>query len=110
MPNIKIFVDETKYTALRGGLADMLPDLRTALRASLMVDDSAFQIAVIPVLGVADQPQINVEMQLMPRPERTREALSELAGQLRTRFGNVTGEPVAVRVTTLDPATYVALK
>ncbi|WP_186394080.1 MULTISPECIES: hypothetical protein [unclassified Stappia] len=110
MPNIKIFVDETQYSAVRSGLAALLPDLRTALCSSLRVDNAAFQIAVIPVLGMADQPQVNVEMQLMPRPERTREVVSELAGQLRASVAKATGQCVAVRVAMLDAATYVALK
>ncbi len=110
MPNVKIFIDETQYDEIRSGLAALLPDLRTELCSSLKVDNSAFQIAIIPVLGMSDQPRINVEMQLLPRPERTREAVCELAGQVRASLGKITKEHVAVRVAMLDAASYVALK
>ena len=110
MPNIKIFVDEAEYGAVKGGLADLLPELRTALCTSLRVDETAFQVAVIPVLGIAGQPPVNVEVNLLPRPERTRELVSGLAQDLRAYVGNATAQHVAVRITMIEPEKYVTLK
>jgi len=110
MPNVKIFVDDTRYASMQEALSALLPDLRTFLCSSLMVDNAACQLAVIPVMGVPDQPQVNVEIHLMPRPERTRASIIDLADGLRDVLGKATGQHVAVRVTTLDPASYLALK
>lgn len=110
MPNVKIFVDETHYSAIRGGIAALLPDLRVRLCSSLLVDETAFQVAVIPVLGIAGQPPVNIEMQLMPRPERTREAVGEIAAQLRAQLGKALDQHVAVRITIIDADKYVTLK
>jgi hypothetical protein len=110
MPNIKIFVDETEYGAVKSGLVGLLSEMRTALCSSLLVDEAAFQIAVIPVLGIAGQPPVNIEIHLMPRPERTRELLAGVANDLRAHVGKATGQRVAVRVTMIDSDKYVALK
>ena len=110
MPNVKIFIDEAQYGAARDGLAAFLPDMRTSLCSSLSVGNEAFQLAIIPVLGMPDQPQINVELFLLERPDRTRAMVTEVAGQLREHIGHATGQSVAVRIAMLDPETYVALK
>ncbi|MAU20131.1 MAG: hypothetical protein CMH13_06320 [Martelella sp.] len=110
MPNVKIFIDEAQYGAARDRLAAFLPDMRTSLCSSLSVGNEAFQLAIIPVLGLPDQPQINVELSLLERPDRTHGMVTEVAGQLREQIGHVTGQSVAVRIAMLDPKTYVALK
>lgn len=110
MPNVKIYVDETSYGACRAALAEALPVLRERLCRELKVEATACQFAVIPVLAMPDQPGVNVEMQIMPRPDRTRELLHGVCEGLRALVGEATGARVAVRVAVLDPATYVALK
>lgn len=110
MPNVKIFVDETRFRAVQEELASILPDLRTQLCEALSVDLAATQFAVIPVVGLPDQPAINVEMHVLPRPERTREAVLAVAKKTRDSVHKATGQHVAVRIATLDAETYVALK
>lgn len=110
MPNVKIYVDEAIYPACREGLPAALGPILDMLCADLVVDRPACQIAVIPVLALPDLPPVNVELQIMPRPERTRAALLALCAKLRDVVGAATGSHVAVRISTLDPATYVALK
>ncbi|MGC4025554.1 MAG: hypothetical protein QM744_10595 [Mesorhizobium sp.] len=110
MPNVKIFVDETSFPAVQEGLKSVLPDLRAQLCTALAVDLAATQFAVIPVVGLPDQPPINVEMHILPRPERTREAVLAVARQTRESVRKATGQHVAVRIATLDAETYVALK
>lgn len=110
MPNVKFFIDETRYPQVRQILAALLPDLRKLFCAALSVEPSACQIAVIPVLALPDQPQINAELHILPNPGRTPALIRQLAGDLRARLHEATGLSVAVRIATLDPTTYVALK
>jgi hypothetical protein len=72
----------------------------------------ACQFAVMPVLAMPDLPRVNVEVQIMPRPERTREAVlrCRCAASCAKWWKTATGTHVAIRVTALDPETYIALK
>jgi hypothetical protein len=110
MPNVKVFVDAAQYPAVQAGLSVLLPELRNMLCVGFGVDPAACQLAVIPVLGLPDQPAINAELHILPKPERTRATIEAMAARLRDRMAGVTGLHVAVRVATLDAATYVALK
>lgn len=110
MPNVKIFVDETLYPACQPALRAALGPLRDMLCKELQVDFAACQLAVLPVDGLPDQPPVNVELSILPRPERTRALILSVCGQVRALLGQATGAHVAVRVTSLDPETYIALK
>ncbi len=110
MPNVKIFVEERLYPVVREPLAKALGPVREMLCAELAVDVPACQFAVMPVGAMADLPLVNVEMAILPRPERTRDRVLAVCGLLRDMIGSATGTHVAVRVTALDPETYVALK
>ena len=110
MPNVKIYVDEVIYPLCRDRLPAALAAVLIMLCHDLTVDRPACQIAVIPVLAMPDLPPVNVEMQIMPRSERTRAVLLGVCAKLRDMVGAATGTHVAIRVTTLDPETYIALK
>lgn len=110
MPNVKIFVDESLYPEVRESLTSALVPIRAMLCAELSVDVPACQFAVLPVVAMADLPRINVEMAILPRPERTRERILSVCGKLRDLVGAAARTHVAVRVTSLDPETYIALK
>lgn len=110
MPNVKIYVDEVLYPTCRDRLPLALGPILDMLCHDLTVDRPACQIAVMPVLAMPDLPPVNVEMQIMPRPERSRAALVAVCAKLREMVGAATGTHVAIRVTTLDPETYIALK
>lgn len=110
MPNVKIYVDETHFPAVRQGVAALLPGLRDMLCAELEVDVAACQFAVLPVLALPDQPRLNVELHVLPRASRSRAKLEAVAAELRGQLGQASGLSVAVRIATLDPVTYVALK
>lgn len=110
MPNLKIYVDETKFAALHDRLQGALEPARALLCSALGVDVPACQLAVMPVIAMPDLPPINAEMMILPRTDRTRERITEVAGQLRELLAAETGQHVAVRVSMLDPDTYVALK
>lgn len=110
MPNVKIFVDDSLYPAVRAPLAQALGPIRDLLCAELAVDVPACQFAVMPVGAMADLPRVNVEMAILPRPERTRERVLSVCGRMRALVEAATGTHVAIRVTSLDPETYIALK
>ena len=110
MPNVKIYVDESIYPAGRERLAIALGPILVMLCHDLTVDRPACQIAVMPVLAMPDLPPVNVEIQILPRPNRSRAVLLDVCAKLREMGGAATGTHVAIRVTTLDPETYIALK
>lgn len=110
MPNLKIYVDEALLPACRTGLTGALPPLRDLLCAALQVDVAACQFAVLPVMGMPDLPRVNAEMHVMPHPDRTRARLLSLAEQVQTMISAATGTHTAVRITTLTPDGYIALK
>lgn len=110
MPNVKIFVDEALYPDCRVPLAAALGPIRDLLCREFGVDAPACQFAVMPVLAMADLPGVNVEIQILPRPDRTRTRVLEICNALRQMVAAATGTHVAVRVSTLDPETYIALK
>lgn len=110
MPNIKIYVDEAIYPSCRDSLTAALGPIVDMWCRALTVDRPACQMAVVPVLALTDLPPLNVEIQIMPRPERTREMLLVVCAKLRGMVGAATGCHVAIRVTMLDPETYIALK
>ncbi|MEX2696622.1 hypothetical protein [Rhizobium mongolense] len=110
MPNVKIFVDETLYPTVREQLAKNLEQVRDMLCQDLSVDVPACQFAVLPVGAMRDQPRVNVEISILPRRERTRDLLLSVGAKLRAMVGDATGVHVAVRVTSLDPHTDIALK
>jgi hypothetical protein len=109
LPNAKIYVDQTAWV-LREDIVDLLPQLRDLFCHRLSVGPSACQIAVLPVDGLSDQPHINVELRILPAADRTREALIELAVAIQDLFAGTRTGKTAVRIETLDPETYVAVK
>jgi hypothetical protein len=110
MPNVKIFVDEAIYPQCRDSLAAALGPIRSMLCSELDVEVPACQFALVPVMAMADLPRVNAEMQIMPKPERTRDHMTRVSRRLQEMLRSATGTHVAVRVTSLDPQTYIALK
>ncbi|MEZ5797702.1 MAG: hypothetical protein R3D63_09700 [Paracoccaceae bacterium] len=110
MPNLKIFVDESLYQDIRAPLTQALGPIRDMLCRELSVEVPACQVAVMPVVAMPDLPRVNVEMAILPRPERTRDRILATCAQLRAMVEAATRTHVAVRVTALDPETYIALK
>lgn len=110
MPNLKIFVDEVIYPDCRDQLSRALGPIRDMLCVELQVDPSAFQFAVLSVGAMPDLPRVNVEMQVLPNPERSREHMLAVGARLRQMVEAATSARVAVRVSALDPQTYIALK
>jgi hypothetical protein len=110
MPNVKIHIEEALLVPCQSALVADLQGLREVLCRELSVGHAACQLAILPVLGLDGQPPVNVELFILPKPDRTREKLLALAGMIRARLEPITGASVAVRIAQLDAATYVALK
>jgi hypothetical protein len=110
MPNVKIFVDEDLYAARRTEIRAALQPLRAALCAQLGVTPAACQLAVLPVMGLPDQPLANMEYQYLATPARTPDAIRAASAHFSALLTEALGCALAVRATPLDPETYVALK
>ncbi|MCY1667446.1 hypothetical protein [Rhizobium sp. SL86] len=110
MPNMKIYIDEMLPETSVLSLRSALVPIREMLCAELKVDKSACQFAILKVTALEVQPRVNVELMILPKPDRTQETVSEVCGKLRAMVSEASGHHVAVRAAALDPQTYVALK
>lgn len=75
MPNRKIYVDETLWVERLTALTMALGPLSAMLCERLDVGIPACQLAFQPVIGLPDQPLVNAEISVLPRPERTHDLL-----------------------------------
>lgn len=110
MPNLKIYVDQGLLADCRAALVAELLPLRAHLCETLKVEVAACQFAILSAVVLPDLPRVNVELHILPHPDRTRATLADLAGQIQGRIAAATGTHTAVRITTLDPQGYVVLK
>lgn len=110
MPNVKIYVDDTLYPQCRERMVAALSPLRDLLCRGFEVEVPACQFALMPVAAMPDLPRVNVEMAILPRPERTRERVMAIGQEVRDLLEVASGTHVAIRVMALDPETYVAMK
>jgi hypothetical protein len=110
MPNLKIFVDESLGAEASERLHAALPSLRELMCRQLGVDIPLAQFVLVPVLGLGDQAQLAVEMQILPKPDRTREHLVSTCEALRDALRAVADVKTAIRVTTVDPANYLVMR
>jgi hypothetical protein len=67
MPNLKMFVGDAVASEARIQLHAALPRFRALLCEALSVDIALAQFAIVTVQGIADQAQIAIEIQLLPR-------------------------------------------
>ncbi|TCU06066.1 hypothetical protein [Rhizobium sullae] len=110
MPNVKIYLDHSLPEQVRLDIQATLAALGNVLCARLQVEMTACQFAIMPVYAMAGLPSVNVELAILPKPERTRKRLEDLAEEIQRLVGEAAGTHVAVRMVLLDPTTYIALK
>lgn len=110
MPNVKLFMDQAVLRRHDAIIDALLLDLRRAICSLLGVADEACHIAVVAVRSLPDQPAVNLEIHILPKPERTRDRLETLCRTLRDTVQAALSERTAVRCALLDPVTYIALK
>lgn len=110
MPNVKIHVDREILNRQAERLDSALLPLRELLCDRFGVQPAACQLAIIAVRGLNDQPNINVEIHILPRPERTSEHVTAVCGEVKSLIELASDTRTAVRCMQLDAQTYVALK
>lgn len=87
---------------------ESLAPLREIICSLLKVEKSACQFVIVPAYVMAGQAVVNVEIAILPKPERTRPMLSALAEKVQLLMANVIEGRIAVRLSILDPATYIS--
>lgn len=110
MPNMKIYVDHTLPQQSHLDIQAALMPLSKLLCERLDVSINACQFAVIPVYAMANLPAVNLELSILPKAERTHQKLMDLAREMQQWVGDAAITQVAVRISQLDPATFIALK
>jgi hypothetical protein len=110
LPNIKIYVNESVLTVRKPELIAALEPLREMIIGHLDVPKSACQLAIVSIVGLEDEPALNVEMHVMPGGKRTQKSLEALGAAIQGMLNEATGSKVAFRCAQLDPGTYVTLK
>ena len=110
MPNLKIFMDETVFGQHRQAMIQVLEPIRDSICLHLGVPEAACQLAIIPVIGLSDQPAINVEIQILPSPDRSRSQIQALGSKVKDILSATACVPVAFRCAQHDPSTYVILR
>lgn len=110
MPNFKIFIDQSVGQPRILALQAQLGVIRALLCSKLAVPPSGCQLAVVPVLGLAEQPLANAELLYLRRPERTQTLIAELCQDLRRLIEEPLGLSPAVRAMIIEPENFVGLK
>lgn len=110
MPNLKIYIDQTVLEGARAHLVEALESIRVLLCDAFLVTPQACQLAVIPFFGLPDQPEVNIELMILPNAQRTNKTIVAAAERLRALLASATGARIAVRIAQLDPATYVVVR
>ena len=83
MPNIKIYMDQRLPEQTQLGIRANLAPLREFICSTLQVENSACQFTIVPAYVMADQAALNIEIAILPKPERTRPMLSALAEEIQ---------------------------
>lgn len=110
MPNVKIHVDDKLWSERSENIIAALSPIRTMLCADYKIDASFCQFSVLPVFGPSDQTSVSVEIQILPKPDRTHELIKASCERLQAILAEASGAHTAVRATQLDPQTYLALR
>jgi len=110
MPLLSITVDQTLWQSERTGLMDALPEIRDMLCQKLGVSQAASHLTVTPVFGLQDQTLVNADLRVLGKEGRGPEMLAEVARALQAQLSATCGSHVSVRVTTMVPSAYLALR
>jgi len=110
VPNLKIYVDESVLAHRGQQLSAALSPIRRMLCSEFNVDASLCHLAIVPVQGLTDQAAVSAEIQILPKPERTRDLIRSACAKLRDILNAATEQRTSVRATALDPASYISLR
>lgn len=110
MPILKVYVDKPVYEARKTELAAALAPIQKMFVDTLEVPVEACHLAVLPVLGLPGQMQLNAEFLYLAVEGRDRPVLTAACEKLRDILVKAAGVPCITRALPLDPAIYVAVK
>lgn len=110
MPNLKIYVESDLHDARRQALFVAMAVIRSALMRHMAVPQAACLLAILPVLGLPDQPALAVEMQILPHADRDRACVAALGQEIRAILLEATGAQASFRCMQHDPETYVVIR
>ena len=110
MPNVKLFVDGAVLDARPKTLDSLLLQMREAMTGGLGVTEAACHIVVLEVRSLPGQTPVNIEICLLRKPGRSREALERFCGQLRDLVARSLGAPAAIRCILANPETYIVIR
>ncbi len=110
MPNVKVHVDETVFNHKRTALKAMLPKLRDAIMAAFSAPQSVCHLTILPCIGLNDQADILVDLHYLAMPDRTPELATATAESVRQLFIDELGHKPDVRMISLAPEIYAALR
>lgn len=110
MPNVKVYVEEKILSDNREAMVATLPKLRDTIMTVFSAAQPLCHLTLVPTLGIEDQAAVLVDVHYLAKPDRTAELAEEAANQLREVIQDATGYKSDVRMISLAPEIYVALR
>lgn len=107
MPNVKLYVDERVLAGLAERTEPVLLEIRTLLCQMFGAPEAACHLVIIGVRSMAGQLPVNIELAVLRKPDRPREAVDASCARLQAVAADLFGVPVAIRCTLMDPEIYV---
>ncbi|NVO25570.1 hypothetical protein [Donghicola mangrovi] len=108
MPLLSITVDETVWQNRKDDMTSALPKIREMLCNKLDVGQEFASLTLTPVFGLTDQTKVNGDLRVLGKESRGPEVLQDVATTLQTMLSEAAADHASVRITTMDPAKYMA--
>lgn len=108
MPLLSITVHQDIWSSCQEDLTEALPAIRQMLCEKLAVGQEFASLTITPVFGLPDQIKVNGDLRVLGKESRGPEVLQDVATTLQTLLSKAAGTHSSVRVTTMNPATYLA--
>ena len=110
MPTLKLYVDAALSHDQIDAVAAAMEPMRALICADLNVTPPECHLVMLQGRALPGQVQINAEMHVMPRPERTRDLLVSVGTRLKEMMANASGASVAVRISQHNAETFIGIK
>ncbi|PRY86029.1 hypothetical protein [Donghicola tyrosinivorans] len=108
MPLLSITVHQDIWPACQEDLTEALPAIRQMLCEKLAVGQEFASLTITPVFGLPDQIKVNGDLRVLGKESRGPEVLQDVAEALQTLLSKAASSHASVRITTMNPATYMA--
>jgi hypothetical protein len=110
MPNVKVYMDDTLLAGQSQAAGTLLAVIRRHLCETLGVTEAACHIVALGVVSIPGQTQVNIELALLRKPDRSRDAVAKLCSQLRDLAAGLMQVPAAVRCALMEPEFYIVAR